>query len=457
VYAVALDVDAETLDFYQNGNKRFECDSFTIDGPFFPTADRGATAASEALVINFGQDSSFAGNKTAQGNQDDNGKGDFYYAPPTDYLALCTDNLSDPEIKLPGEHFNTVLYTGDGAVSHAITGVGFQPDMNWVKARSFIKDHNLVDSVRGAHFRLIPNGTNAENEDAEKIISLDSDGFTTGVDGATNDNTETYASWNWKAGGAPTVDNSAGAGATPTAGSVKIDGSNLGSALAGDMPAIRLSANTTSGFSIVKYEGQSNGATTGNFAHGLSEPPELVIIKNLVQYNWIVYSKPAGNDGVLVLNNNSAFDTNSDFQDTTPSASVVYLGASGSGNEDDVDHIAYCFHSVEGYSKVGGYEGNGNADGTFIYTGFKPAFVMFKKYDGGTDSWEIIDDKRPGYNVSDKGLFPDTNAVEASSRGGDLVSNGVKLRFVNGTTNQSSCDYIYLAFAESPFKYSNAR
>ncbi len=161
-----------------------------------PAFSLGANSSTSIGLMNLGSDSSFAGRKTAQGNQDGNSKGDFYYEPPSGYLALCTDNLSTPEIKLPGENFNSVLYTGDGAVSHAITGVGFQPDMNWVKARSFIKDHNLVDSVRGAHFRLIPNGTNEENEDAEKIISLDSDGFTTGVDGATNDNTETYVAWN---------------------------------------------------------------------------------------------------------------------------------------------------------------------------------------------------------------------------------------------------------------------
>tara|TARA_R100000963_G_scaffold11097_1_gene8039 strand:+ start:224 stop:1225 length:1002 start_codon:yes stop_codon:yes gene_type:complete len=333
--------------------------------------------------------------------------------------------------------------------------------MNWVKARSFTKDHNLVDSVRGAHFRLIPNGTNAENEDAEKIISLDSDGFTTGVDGATNDNTETYAAWNWKAGGAPTATNSAGAGATPTAGSVKIDGSNLGSALAGTIPATKLSANTTSGFSIITWEG--TGAI-GTVAHGLSVAPELVIVKNFDMINeWPVGTDKGGYDftDYLRLDGNRAMsDDDRIWNDTPPSPTVFTVGAHDSVNESGDGSVSYCFHSVDGYSKVGAYTGNGDANGTFVYTGFKPKFVIVKNANLA-DDWEIYDGTMNPYNYLDLGLKANTNGAEyalnSANRAWDFVSNGFKVRGTNGGINQNNDEMIFLAVAESPFKTSNAR
>jgi hypothetical protein len=278
-----------------------------------------------------------------------------------------------------------------------------------------------------------------------------------GDDLANNGDTETYVAWNWKAGGAPTADNSAGAGAVPTAGSVKIDGSNLGSALAGTLAATRISANTTSGFSIIKYTGTTSNVTVG---HGLSAAPELVIIKGLDStLNWFV-NDPAATPFTkyLKLDANSGSGSSSTmYQDTAPSASVVTLGTSGLVNAAE-DFIMYCFHSVEGYSKVGSYTGNGSDDGTFIYTGFTPAFFMCKWLSTG-EKWVMKDNKRPAYNVEDKTLEANTSTDEASSDGMELdfVSNGIKWRQYGDGGNYGSRDYIYIAFAESPFKYSNAR
>ncbi|MDP6772232.1 MAG: hypothetical protein QF704_16120, partial [Anaerolineales bacterium] len=214
------------------------------DDYFFYAMSAGTTAEINA---NFGQDSSFAGEKTAQNNDDDgDATADWYYAPPTGVESLCTDNLSDPEIALPGDHFNTVLYTGTGSGStNAITGVGFAPDFIWLKDRSTTTHHGLFDVIRGTGQRLVSNLGTAEDTQASMLSVFGTDGFTTSDHHNTVSNN--HVSWNWKAGGAPTATNSAGAGNVPTAGSVKINGANSGAALAGTIPATKISANTTSG------------------------------------------------------------------------------------------------------------------------------------------------------------------------------------------------------------------
>ena len=425
----------------------------------FSSASGGTSAQGQ---FNFGQDSTFSSQTAAGGYSDTNEIGDFKYTVPSGAKALCTDNLPDPEIALPGDYSNTILYTGDGATTQAITGLGFQPDFLWTKKRSATGFHCLVDSARGATNYLSSNSTNIEYDDAEYIASLDSDGFTVGVNTVTNDNTETFVAWNWKGGGAPTADNSAGAGAVPTAGSVKIDGSNLGSALAGTTAATRISANTTAGFSIVTYTGA--GASGSTVAHGLSQAPELILYKNLdVVREWAVYSNQlTSNNYYLVLNGGAAEDTDSGrFNDTTPTASVFTLGDGPITNEDTKAQIAYCFHSVEGYSKVGRYTGNSSSDGTFVYTGFRPEFLITKNIEAATN-WIMHDDKRPGYNVHDKSLRPDGDAASEANNEVDFLSNGFKWRGDNypswdQASNQSGEDYSYIAIASHPFKYSNAR
>ena len=429
---------------------------------FTPTISAWNT--SSGAVANFGQDSSFAGNKTAQGNQDGNNKGDFYYEPPSGFLALCTDNLSDPSIELPGENFTTHLFTGNNTASNA-QSIGFQPDLVWLKERDGTAFNALFDSVRGRASGLSSNDTMAASTSpaGDDLASFDSNGFTVGeVDSwnSTNKNNASIVAWNWKAGGAPTADNSAGAGATPTAGSVKIDGSNLGSALAGSIAATRLSANTTSGFSIVKYVGDGNNGAT--IAHGLSVTPELVLVKNLsATANWLVgayyvYGISGGEEGYQILNLDNAVNySNGGFYDT-PTASVIEMGSWDNVNENLDDFVMYCFHSVEGYSKVGSYTGNADADGPFIYTGFRPAYFLQKRVDA-TASWLIYDDKRDPYNEADTFLRANTINADDSGVPIDIVSNGFKIRSSNTSINGSGGTMLYLAFAESPFKTSNAR
>jgi len=345
-------------------------------------------------------------------------------------LALCTSNLSAPEIALPTDHFNTKLYTGDGATTLAVTGVGFQPDFTWIKNRDEADDHTLVDSVRGATNYLVSNDTGPEVDDSTFVASLDSDGFTVGDDVVVNTSTENYVSWNWLAGGTA-VSNT--------------DGSITSS----------VSANTDAGFSIVSWTAEGAIDTIG---HGLSQKPELIIIKDRdgADESWINGADPIGWTKYLRLNSDAAENTSSTvFNDASPSSSVFTVG---DGFNDTQPIITYCFHSVEGYSKVGSYEGNGNADGSFIYTGMAPAYIMVKRTDTA-DNWAIYDSARDTFNVRAKYLIADDAQAEATHSTAivDFLSNGFKWRGAVNFGNNSSGTYIYLAFAESPFKYSNAR
>ena len=390
--------------------------------------DNSGSAAMSG-VANFGQDSSFAGNVTAQGNQDGNGIGDFYYEPPSGFNSLCSENLPSPEIALPTAHFNTILYTGDGATTLAVTGVGFQPDFTWIKNRSATDKHILVDSVRGANKYLSSNNTDAEVDDSTFVASLDSDGFTVGDDVIVNTSGENYASWNWLAGGGAGSSNTDGATATTST-----------------------SVNTTGGFSISTLPSYSGNTT---FGHGLSAAPTLVIMKAMSGIDqWTVGHSGLGSWGKgIPLNTTAAEQTNSTFfNDLAPDATIVNLGAWDAG----YTRVVYCFHEVEGYSKFGSYTGNENADGTFVYTGFRPAYFLQKRADA-TASWLIYDDKRDPYNEADTFLRANSNEAGDSGVPIDIVSNGFKIRSSNTSINGSGGTMLYLAFAESPFKYANAR
>jgi len=465
ILGIAYNGDDNEVTFYKN-NATMGAISCDADEYVF-TVGRGD--GSPVGTYNFGQDSSFAGAVTAQGNQDGNSKGDFYYEPPSGFLALCTSNLPDPEIALPGENFNTVLYAGNDSTSSRAITTEFQPDFVWLKNRSDGYNHVLQDSVRGftTGKKLSSNLNVAESTGG----AADTYGYigavgstsltlntTSGV-GQTNVSGNNYVGWYWKVGGAPTADNSAGAGATPTAGSVKIDGSNLGSALAGSIAATRLSANTTSGFSIVGYTGTGSNATVG---HGLSQAPEMVIVKNIDSTEeW-----PVGSDEInggswakyLGLSDTSGESGGaSRFNSTAPTSSVVNIGTSSATNSNTEDFIMYCFHSVEGYSKIFSFTGNDDVDGPFLYTGFKPAMVIGKCI-GASGGWAMIDSARNTYNVAGDSLYPNTDAAADTSTtvGLDFLSNGIKVRSTSGSWNQSDT-MLAIAFAESPFKTSNAR
>jgi len=323
----------------------------------------------------------------------------------------------------PGLFFNTKLWTGNDGSGHAITGVGFQPDFVWIKNRNTTDDHNLFDSVRGNTKTILSNSNAAEATNTSRLESFDSDGITVGADNDTNRNGDSIVGWNWKANGGTTSSNSNGS-ITST-----------------------VQANTTAGFSIVSYTGTGSNATIG---HGLSSAPSMIIFKTRGTGNWLVYHQGIGNTHGVFLNTTSAKDDDATyFQDTDPTSSVFSIGTSTLVNDTNA-YIAYCFAEKKGYSKFESYTGNGNADGTFVYTGFRPAFVMIK----GTASsraWNIFDNKRDTFNPTDKLLLPNLSDAELSGYKIDFLANGFKPRDTNTYWNGNGETYIYMAFAENPF------
>jgi len=317
----------------------------------------------------------------------------------------------------PSEHFNTVLYTGNGSARN-ITGVGFQPDWLWIKQRSGTTYHRLYDSTRGAGKEMYSNTSDAEADgSSDQMSAFISDGFSIPSSGGnyTNINTATYVAWQWAANGGTTSSNSDGT-ITST-----------------------VQANTTAGFSIVTFTGTSSNVTTG---HGLNQAPEIFFAKSRASgsTNWNTYTSVIdGSLDYLFLNSTNAAGNASN---SLPTSSVIYTNQTDSS-------VAYCFHSVKGYSKIGKYTGNGNADGAFIYTGFKPAWVMIKRTDSA-NSWTIRDSKRSTFNGDNKRLYPNQTYVEDTT-GFDLLSNGFKARMTGTTINGSGNSYVYMAFAEYPF------
>jgi hypothetical protein len=429
IIGIALDADSGTLTFYKNDVSQGEAASSLL-GEY--KVVMGINSTSEILIANFGQDSSFAGEETAQGNADGNGYGDFYYTPPSGFLALCTANLDTPAV-IPSEHFNNIIYTGNDG-TQSITGVGFQPDLLWNKTHNVVNNHFLIDAVRGVTKLLFPNLTNAEATDDHDITAFTTDGFS--LDGSGNGNVSgsEYMAWNWKANGSGSSNENGSINTTAT------------------------SANTDAGFSISTYSGDGNaGATVG---HGLSKAPEMVMIKRRDAIdNWPVhhgYNTTAPETERLYLDSNGAtYDDDVQFNDTLPSATVVTIGDNDQVNNSSGTYVMYCWHSVDGYSKVGSYEGNGDADGTFVYTGFRPAFIIQKRTDSSGD-WNIYDSKLAPYNEVGDYLHPHNSAL-AGTAAVDLLSNGFKFRDNTAIWNASGGDYVYIAFAETPFRYSNAR
>ena len=337
-------------------------------------------------------------------------------------MAFTTINKS-------GDYFNTKLYTGNFS-TNAITGVGFAPDFVWIKERSSTSSHVLGTTVQGVNKRLQSDTTSAEGTLSNIFTSFDSDGFTNGADNGVNQNGETYASWNWKANGS---------GSSNTAGSINST----------------VSVNTTSGFSIVSYTGTGSNATVG---HGLGVAPRVVICKDRTNANnWRSYFSQLGNTNALNLNAvDASFASTNSWNSTSPTSNVFSIGTNSNVNASSANHIAYCFAEKQGYSKFGSYTGNGSTNGPFVYTGFKPAFVITKRIDAG-GGWGINDNKRPNYNPENLYLVANTNSVEASDGSWtmDLLSNGWKARYNNGHFNAVGGSYIYMAFASAPLVGTN--
>ena len=463
VVMLAVDMDAKKMWLGINGswlssgnpstgaNPNWNSSRGFTDGHYYTPAF--LSYSSSGMTANFGQNPSFSGTTTAGTNADGNGKGLFNYTPPTGFLALCEDNLPTPAIADPGKHFKTVLYTGSSVSgsekSRGISGLGFKPDLVWLKSRSIIQNHQLYDSVRG-----FSGGKGLSTDEARVegdiggysdqtygfVSAANNNGFSVASTHATgswvNNTGVNYCAWCWKAGGAA-VSNTDG---TITS---------------------QMSANQTAGFSIVSYTGNAtSGATIG---HGLSSTPKWIIVKERGNTNnWPVYHGSTGNTKALYLDltNDQGGNFTGAWNNTSPTSSVFSLGNSNETNRSNGNYIAYCWAEIEGFSKFGKYIGNGNGsgDGPFVYCGFKPAWLLIKKTNGsGNENWRLFDSSRCPTNQNNKHLLPSSNSAESTESGVDLLSNGFKLRDADAHQNQSSSTYIFMAFAESPFQTANAK
>lgn len=352
----------------------------------------------------------------------------------TGYKALSTDNLDDPSIIDPSKYFQSTTYTGNGS-TQSINQSGnntFQPDWVWIKNRDAADSHIWTDAVRGATKIMECNDADAEVTDADTLTGFESDGFALGDDDKVNTNTENYIAWQWKANGA---------------GSSNEDGT---------INTTATSVNTTTGVSISTYTGTGSNATVG---HGLGVAPKMVIVKRRnTSESWRVWHT-AMTDGSYFMNlenTDGQASIAAIWNSTAPTSSVVSVGTNASVNGSSDTHVMYAFADVEGFSKFGAYTGNNNNDGTFVYTGFKPAFLMFKVV-STTDSWQVYDTARQDFNVFGRSLTPNENAVESSfSARVDLLSNGFKARSTNTAINGSQT-YLFMAYAETPFKTATGR
>jgi len=408
-----------------------------LTNDYFPFAD-----GQPGVHYNFGQDSTFAGAISAGGETDANGIGDFAYEVPTGFLALCSANMSEPTIgpnstTVATDHFNTVLYTGN-ASGQTITGVGFQPDLSWNKNRATTDFHLLQDSTRGAGKELFSNSSADEESYSTSITSWNSDGFVLGDREPINANNEAYVSWNWKANGGTTTTNDASSTSVGTIDSV-------------------FQANTTAGFSIVTFAADNTAGRV--VAHGLGVAPKMIITKGIAQATgWYTYHFNIGANKFIRLNEANPEATNTGiWGNTHPTSSVFTIGNNecGYNNGGANDVLAYCFAEVDGYSKMGSYVGNVDAEGVYVYLGFRPAWILLKRTTGGsTYNWFIHDNKRGAFNVNDERLTSDTNEAESTSiTSMDFLSSGFKIRTANTSYNEGN--FIYMAFAAQPFKYAN--
>ena len=422
VIGVAFDLDAGTITFYKNGTSQGQAFSGITDATYFPYVV-GWSGGAWGGTVNFGQRP-------------------FAYTPPTGYKSLCTQNLPDPTIAKGSDYFDVKLYTGTGS-DQAITGLDFNPDWVWIKTRNEAENHFIVDSVRGVTKQLYANLTSQEYTNSNRFKSFDSNGFTVGTTDDTNQNNNTFVAWAWDAG-TSTVSNT--------------DGSQTTNAR----------ANQSAGFSICTYSGGGSGTANSDsgdsFGHGLNTAPDLVICKKRSGVNgWPVYHSATAL-GALNLASSGALDTGSYlFAQKHPTNSVVYLGNNPEINATGHTYVAYCFTAVAGYSAFGSYTGNGSTDGPFVFTGFRPAFVLTKASSAG-GNWQIIDSTRSDFNLANDKLWPSQAYQENSATLGgasadniDILSNGFKLKTSNAGTNGSGVTYVYAAFASHSVKTARAR
>lgn len=413
IIGVALDLTAGSITFYKNGTSQGV--AYTgISGNYTPAVGDGQNTTSYTFDLNCGQRP-------------------FAYTPPTGFVALNAYNLATPTIAAGNKHFDVSLWSGTGA-AQSIVNAGFQPDFVWGKIRSSADQHFLGDSVRGLTKYLSTNSAGIEITSSVNITALNANGFTLGTGTDLNRSGYTFAGWQWKGGGAAV---------TNTNGSI----------------SSQVSANPAAGFSVVTYTGNGTnpGATIG---HGLGVAPQLIICKNRSGSDWWpTYHASVGITNTLYLNDPVKSNTYLN-RFSAVSSSTFTTGVSGSElNTNGSNYVAYCFAQIAGYSAFGIYTGNGSADGPMVHTGFRPKWITVKRTDSA-EIWGIRDSARNGYNQNTPVLFANTSDAEYSSAGYfefDLLSNGFKVRNIGSGANASGGTYIYMAFAESPFKYANAR
>jgi hypothetical protein len=421
VIAVAVDRNAGTVTFYKNNTAQGAISIPTNSAAFDMAWGVASPYGSTTFSVTFGQRP-------------------FSYTPPTGFKALNTQNLPAASIVNGASYMAATTYTGNGStqsITNTVNGVSFQPDFVWIKSRGTADNHQLQDSVRGATKRLFSNLTDAESTDATSLTSFNSNGFSLGNSTNYNGSGYSFIAWNWKANGTA-VSN--------TAGSI----------------TSQVSANTTAGFSVVTYTGNgTSGATVG---HGLGVAINMVIIKNRAStYNWRVghSSLPSWSYFLQLDGTNAQTSNNVIFNGVTPTSTVFTLGNDVSVNASGQSHVAYCFAAIAGYSAFGSYTGNGSADGPFVYTGFRPRYVMVKcssSNQAGNADWRIQDSARDPYNVVGNMLFADLNNAESTGNAlMDLLSNGFKLRGTSTGQNASGATYIYAAFCEVPFNFALGR
>lgn len=409
IIGVAVDYDNNQLRFYKNGVQQGTTQSITYTDAVFLCCLAHNTATT-TYVANFGQRS-------------------FAYTAPSGFKAWCVSNFPDPTILDPSKYMTPKIYTGNGS-TQTISGLSFSPDFVWAKSRSTISasSHALFDTVRGATKYIVSNAVGVETTNVNTLTAFNSDGFTLGSDNLTNKLSDPFVAWCWEA---------ASSDSTNTSGSI----------------TSTIRANATSGFSIITYTGTGSNATIG---HGLGVAPELIFIKRRTALTdpWAVYSKSLAATEYLVLNTVAAKATSTLYWNSTaPTSSVFSVGTAIAVNANTGTYVAYAFASVPGYCSIGTYTGNGNTDGTYVPCGFRPQFVLVKRRDL-TSNWTLADNQRATLNFFDKLLVADLNNVESSNALFLAYSNGFKIH--NNAANDINGNndiYIYLAFAETPFKY----
>jgi hypothetical protein len=402
VIGVAVDVTSGTVQFYKNNVAQGATPSFsfTAGTELYPYIATDNNAGTKTFNANFGQRP-------------------FSYTPPTGFVALNTFNLPTPSILKGSQYMNAVTYTGTGS-SQSLTGVGFQPDLVWIKGRSGATDHGLYDAVRGVQKQLESNTTTDETTETTGLTAFGSDGFTVGALAQLNTSTATYVAWNWK-------------------------------------------ENATAGFDIVTYTGNGSART---ISHSLGVAPSMIIVKARTtastDQGWPVYHAANTSDpktDYLLLNTTDATaDLDTVWNDTAPTSSVFSVGTNANVNANNDTYVAYCWAEIAGFSRFGSYTGNGSTDGPFVFTGFRPKFVLIKCF-STTSNWQVIDTARSTYNeIANIVLYPNSSSTEGGSGYNfDVVSNGFKLRNSGTDYNTSTATYIYMAFAENPFKNALAR